>query len=273
MPLTGDLEKMAFLAMMDIQGLSDSITHIGGAQVKGLNKFINEVRNGKLSDDSVDKFYRNVLGSVSSLKSAEGVELGPVIAKSLEVSITNMKGIFSEIYTDDPLKYREERILPPDFREFARFTTDATSASKRILKLLELSDKSLCLPALKDEFIAAFERVYKPVANHLNQFLNDGKMSKNKRYECVERILSLQWFIGKGTRTKSDIREIRNQFAHPDRIDCEDHYHIRVGDWVMDLYYQDLLNANDCFITKCMLVMRLANIILDLELLSRMLKK
>ena len=185
------------MTRIDLNALSQSVTRISGTEINGISKFLNDIRNGKLSNDSMDKVYRSILDCVLAAHGAYEPELGPTVVRSLEPTISMMRAVFSQISADDPIKYRTERLLKPDYTEIERFDIDATSANKRITKLLQLDDKSLCLPALKDEFIASFERVYKLVASYLDRLLTDGTIGKKRRYDIIETLLSLNWYVEK----------------------------------------------------------------------------
>lgn len=180
-----------------------------------------------------------------------------------------MKDYFSLISTDDPFSYHNDHLITPDVREFYKFLSDVTSSYRRISELMELSNKSLSLPALKDQYILAFERLYKPLCVQLTKIMDDGNTAKYILNERVEDILCLDFCSDEPKGIKSDIRIIRNMFAHPDRIDRYDHYHIDVKGKVMDLYPNDLQNLNDCLVLKLMLVTFLSNVMLDLELYHR----
>ena len=68
---------------------------------------------------------------------------------------------------------------------------------------------------------------------------------------------------------KSDVREIRNLFAHPDRIDRYDHYRITLENGILELRPNDLMILNDCLVNKLMLLTFLSGVMLDLELYHR----
>ncbi len=257
------------LTAYSIEAFSSSLNTICETPIRGLSKFINDVKTGKCSGKSVDKFCNNVLESVSTIKEAYGDDMGIRVSTSLKHSIEKMREYFSQISSDNPFVYHNDHLITPDVREFDRFYSDVTSSYRRINELMELSNKSLSLPALKDQYNLAFERIYKPLRVQLTKIMDDGNIARHVLYERVEDILCLDSCYGEPGEIKSDIRMIRNMFAHPDRIDRYDHYHIDVKGKVMDLYPNDLQNLNDCLVLKLMLVTFLSNVMLNLEMYRR----
>jgi hypothetical protein len=269
MPLDGDHLYLASLAALDIRAFSDSLKNISDVPIRGLERFINDVRNGRHLGDSLDKFYKNILESVPSIKTDDSPDVGEHIAASLARSIMKMREYFSKISTDNPFGYHSSHLIPPDVNEMARFTTDVTHSFLRLSELMKLDNKALSLPALKDQYNLAFERSYKPVRNLLYKLLDDGQISKPTLNERVEDILCLEWYSGKLKDAKSDIRIIRNLFAHPDRIDRYDHYQLNVNGGVLKLYADDLVSLNTILVNKLMLITFLSNSMLDLEMYRR----
>lgn len=269
MPLEGDRFIIANLAVFSIQGFAKALKDTSSVQIRGISKFVNDIRNGKRLGDSIDKFYQNILESVSAIKTDDSPDIGPRISQSMGRSITTMREYFAMINTDDPIRYHASHLIPPDLKELAVFFTDVTSSFRRIDELMKLSNKALSLPALKDQYNLTFEKAYKPLRALLYRLMDDGAVSKSTLNERIEGILCLEWYSGKQRDAKSDIRIIRNLFAHPDRIDRYDHYQIETNGITIKLFPDDLMSLNTLLITKLMLLTFLSSVVLDLELYGR----
>ncbi len=269
MPLEGDRRKMADLTTFNILEFAKALSSLGGTPIRGINKFINDIKNGRRLGNSADKFYNNILSSVSSIKTEDNPDIGIRISETLGRSIEKAREYFADIEMEDPIKYHGSHLIPPDLAEFERFASDVTSSFRRILELRKISNKSLSLPVLKDQYNLAFERVYKPVRSLLYKLMNDGHISKNLLNERIENILCFEHCFGKLKDSKSDVRIIRNLFAHPDRIDRYDYYQINLEIGVLKLYPDDLMYLNTLLVDKLMLLTHLSDIILDLEIYKR----
>ena len=269
MPLDGDRFFLANLAVINIQHFAASLGNMTKEQIRGLNRFVNDVKNGKKLGDSLDKFYSNVLRAVSSITVDDCPDIGVRTAETLGRSIQKMREYSSMIVTDNPIEYHAKRLITPDINEIARFFTDVTSSFRRIFELMKLENKALSLPALKDQYNLAFERLFKPLKVTVSKLLDDGVISKGLLNERAEDILCLNWCIGNLKETKSDARMIRNLFAHPDRIDRYDHYQLILDNGVLDLYPDDLMTLNTCLINKLSLFTFMCNVVLTLEMYHR----
>ena len=269
MPLEGDRFIMANLAAFSIQQFAGSLGNISKVPIRGLNRFVNDVKNGKRLGDQVEKFYENVLRSVSSITEENCPDLGVRIAESLARSIGMARQYFSMISTDNPFGYHNDHLIAPDVNAMAGFFTDVTSSYRRIMELMQLDNKALSLPALKDQYILSFESAYKPLYGMLYKLLDDGTVGEKVLHKRVEDILCLSRCYGPSNKVRSDVRVIRNLFAHPDRIDCYDHYRITLENGILELHPNDLMILNDCLVHKLMLLTFLSGVMLDLELYHR----
>lgn len=74
---------MANLTVFSIQAFASNLDDICDTPIRGLRKFLNDIKIGKCSAKSVDKFYNNVLESVSTIKEAYGEDMGIRVSKSL----------------------------------------------------------------------------------------------------------------------------------------------------------------------------------------------
>ena len=173
----------------------------------------------------------------------------------------------SSITTDSPIFYHSKHLKTIDAKKLHNLVNDQSSASRRLLKLHELKKPELALPAQKDQFISIFENGYKPTHYLLFQLMDDGHLSIKQRYAYCERILSLESVIDEEGKTKSDTRAIRNCFAHPDRIDYYDHYHISLSKEVsLDLNADDISRLTAVMFDKCTLAQMLSSLCLNLIL-------
>lgn len=228
-----------------------ALQEIGVPEIPGFKNLTNLIRSKHPLGKYRERFEDNLMKSLYTYFTTKFPD-GEKFYRSMEYSCQGIKQVLSELTVESPIDYQKTHLESIESTRIAAYGNDQLSATRRLMKLFKLGDPALSLPAQKDQFNMIFENSYKAIHKMLMRLLDDGVLTQHKRYESVERILSISDTWMENGRLKSDIRFIRNCFEHPDRIDFYDHYSIKFDEHnTLDLHQEDLARMTTLMSIKC----------------------
>ncbi len=271
----GDQILFAEITASEITQLDEMMAEMGFRPVNGLDDLLNTIRNGRPLGKKKQRFIDNLLKSFRSCSgySPEGYAEG--LSSVMERTLRTMEQLVDKVDVDDPVKFHSEHLLDlMDNEEMMHFLRDQTAGTRRIIELRKVGRPELALPALKDQFILQFEKLYKGVHKQICSLFKGVVNDRKELNDIIEEILSMnRTYDYKGVK-KSDLRCMRNLFAHPDRIDYYDHYHLEFDDGTsLDIDAEGLIKISAIMMAKIGLMQFISRVLLNLRLYEIIIEK
>ncbi len=269
----GDQIILMELFATDLSELNKMMEGTGLRLINGLDDVINTIRNGRPLGKKKERLISNMLRSFDSYPYSALGGLNSSLSDVMKRALEKMMQTFGSLEIDDPTKYHSEHMKFYDLERMVHFLNDQTAATRRILELKKLGRPELSLPALKDQYVLNFEKLYKAASDQMHDTIKDA-LDKRQMYQSIEEVLALNKTFGQKEKTKSDLRCMRNLFSHPDRIDFYDHYHLRFEDGTeLDMYEEDLIGLTTLMGIKMMLMTGLIRVFFDMRVYDLILLK
>ena len=265
--MNSDQNIFVNLTAMDILALNGAMGELGFPGIKGLNNLINTIQKGRPLGDMEERFYRNILRVCREYRPGDPrCDIGE-FPGIMERTLEKVRHYTDMVNPEDPLQYHGKHLKLMDENQVYNYLADQTAASRRIIELFKVGRLELALPALKDQFVLVFEKMYKGIYEQIKDLFQGLIVGEDEPHHLAEDILALEKVYRSGKRFRSDLRCIRNAFAHPDRVDRYDHYSIRVfGKETMDFDAEGLEKITALMGMKLSLLMFLIRIAVEFRL-------
>ena len=267
--MNNDQSIFVNLLAMDIVSLNRAMEELGFSSIKGLDNLTNAIRKGRPLEKMKERFYGNLLKVCKEyVPDNPRYNLGK-FPDVMERTLERARYYSDMLKPEDPIQYHSKHLNLIDSQQVYNYMADQTVASKRIFELLKLGRPELALPALKDQFVLVFEKMYKGVFEQIKGLFKGFINGDNEPHRLAEDILALEKTYGSDRGFRSDLRCLRNAFAHPDRIDRYDHYSVDLfGEETQDLDAEELEIVTVLMTLKTAILMFLIRITVEFRLYS-----
>ncbi len=257
----------------DVNTLNNVLVETGFRHIPGTDDLINTMHNGKPLGKKKQRFLDNLN---KSFKAYRDDAPDFIIDKCPIMMIRTLDKLYfyvDKLSIDDPIAYHSKHLKGANIETVSQYMEDQSVATRRIDELLSIKKPALMLPAVKDQYVLAFEKLYKEMNRQLTYLFKELIPDKESLNKCVEDILAFKEIIeveNKRTKKvdyKSDFRCIRNLLVHPEVIDRYDHYHLELEDKLsLDLRADELHGLTLLLMDKVAILQVLCRVIIDFKL-------
>ena len=176
----GDQITCMGLLAFDLKEFSNILKDIGLKPIGGLEDIVNTVSNGRPLGKKKQRLVDNIQKSFDSYPRQAPGGYSDSLSTIMKRTLEKTTEYFGNIEIEDPVKYHSKHLVLVDLEQMIYFMNDQTAATRRILELTKLNRAELVLPALKDQYVLTFEKIYKIVKKQIADMVKDAVKDKKQ---------------------------------------------------------------------------------------------